>query len=178
MLVEGLLLLARADVGDLKLDLQPVDLAQICRQLCDHLQPLARQHNIELSHEYLDSVVVDGDELQLQRMLMNLIDNGIKYTPPDGQVSVSVERGGHQAVIHVRDSGPGFSPDEAEKIFDRFHRTSQARQQNSKGSGLGLSIARSIALAHRGDITAKSIPGGGSKFSVSIPCLTSSEYDA
>lgn len=178
MLVEGLLLLARADVGALKLDLQPVDLAQICRQLCDHLQPLARQHNIELSHEDLDSVVVDGDELQLQRMLINLIDNGIKYTPPGGQVSVSVERGDHQAVIHVRDSGPGFSPDEAEKIFDRFHRTSQARQQNSKGSGLGLSIARSIALAHGGDITAESFPGGGSRFSVSIPCLTSSEYDS
>lgn len=177
-LVEGLLLLARADVGALKLDLQPVDMAQLCRQLCSHLQPLARQHKIELSHGVLDSVVIDGDELQLQRMLTNLIDNGIKYTPYGGQVSVSVEKGEDVAVIRVKDSGPGFSADEAEKIFDRFHRTSQARQQNNKGSGLGLSIARSIALAHQGEIKVESIPGSGSAFVVSIPCLRSSEFDS
>ena len=176
-LVEGLLLLARADVGALKLDLQPVDMAQLCRQLCNQLQPLARQHEIELSLGALNSVVIDGDELQLQRMLTNLIDNGIKYTPSGGQVSVYVERGEDVAVIRIRDSGPGFNAKEAEKIFDRFHRTSRARQQNDKGSGLGLSIARSIALAHQGEIKVESIPGRGSTFSVSIPCLESSEFE-
>ena len=175
-LVEGLLLLARADVGALRLDLQPVDMAQLSHQLCDQLQPLARQHGIDLHHALLDSVVVDGDELQLQRMLMNLIDNGIKYTPAGGQVSVSVEKIAEQAVIRVQDSGPGFGAEEADKIFDRFHRAPQARQQHSKGSGLGLSIARSIALAHHGEIRAESEPGVGSTFSVAIPSLKPSEF--
>ncbi|MGA7277442.1 MAG: ATP-binding protein [Desulfocapsaceae bacterium] len=177
-LVEGLLLLARADVGALKLNLQPVDVAQFSRQLCNRLQPLARQEGIELSHGVLSSVIIDGDELQLQRMLMNLIDNGVKYTPAGGQVIVSVEKGDDVAIIRVKDSGPGFTAEEAEKIFERFHRTPQARQQNSKGSGLGLSIARSIALAHQGDIRVESTPGIGSTFSVFIPCLKSSEFDS
>ncbi|MEJ2135072.1 MAG: ATP-binding protein [Desulfofustis sp.] len=175
-LVEGLLLLARADVGALRLDLQPVDMAQLSHQLCDQLQPLAQQHGIDLHHALLDSAVVDGDELQLQRMLMNLIDNGIKYTPAGGQVSVSVEKIAEQAVIRVQDSGPGFGAEEADKIFDRFHRAPQARQQHSKGSGLGLSIARSIALAHHGEIWAESEPGVGSTFSVAIPSLKPSEF--
>ncbi len=172
-LVEGLLLLARADAGALKLDLQPVDVAQMAHKLCDQLQPLALQHEVELHYEDLDSVIVDGDELQLQRMLSNLIDNGIKYSPAGGQVTVSVEKGNDHAVIMVKDSGPGFSAEEAEKIFDRFHRAPQARQQHSKGSGLGLSIARSIVLAHRGDIKAESVAGNGSTFTVLIPCLES-----
>ena len=175
-LVEGLLLLARADAGALKLDLQPVDMAQLCHQLCTQLQPLARRHEIELRHTALDSVIVDADELQLQRMLTNLIDNAIKYTPAGGQVNVSVEQGGESAVIRVQDTGPGFTDEQAEKIFDRFHRAPQARQQHNKGSGLGLSIARSIALAHRGEIRVKSSLGVGSTFTVSIPSLPSGEF--
>ena len=111
-------------------------------------------------------------------MLTNLIDNGIKYTPAGGQVLVTGEKGNDIAVIRVRYSGPGFTTEEAEKIFNRFHRTSQARQHNNRGSGLGLSIARSIALAHQGEIKVESIPGTGSTFSVSIPCLNSSEFDS
>jgi signal transduction histidine kinase len=76
----------------------------------------------------------------------------------------------------VQDSGPGFSAAEAEKIFDRFHRAPQARQQHSKGSGLGLSIARSITLAHGGNIKAESVPGSGSSFTVSLPCLAAHEF--
>ncbi len=175
-LVEGLLLLARADVGALKLDLQPFDLAHLCLKTCNHLQPLARQNDIALSHAVLNSVVIDGDELQLQRMLMNLIDNGIKYTPAGGQVLLSLEKRDDVALIRVKDSGPGLNAEEVNTIFDRFYRTSQARRQNNRGSGLGLSIARSIALAHHGDIIVKSAPGAGSTFTVSIPCLPADEY--
>jgi len=175
-LVEGLLLLARADGGALKLDLQPVDMAQLTRKLCSQLHSLARQHDVELRHTALNSVVVDGDELQLQRMLMNLLDNGIKYSPAGGRVSVSVEKVEKSAVLRVDDSGAGFSPGEVEKIFDRFHRAPQARQRDSRGSGLGLSIARSIALAHGGDIKAESEPGSGTTFTVTLPCLTSPEF--
>ena len=177
-LVEGLLLLARADAGALRLDLQPVDMAQLCHQLCAQLQPLALQHGVELRQTLLDSVIVDGDELQLQRMLTNLIDNGIKYTPSGGQVRVAVEQDGEAAVLRVQDTGPGFSPEQTAKIFDRFHRTPQARQQHSRGSGLGLSIARSIALAHGGEITAESEVGVGSTFTVNLPALQSSEYSS
>ena len=106
---------------------------------------------------------------------MNLIDNGIKYSSATGTVEVSVEQGSDHALIRVKDSGPGFTKEEAEKIFDRFHRAPQARQQHSKGSGLGLSIARSIALAHGGDIEAESVSGSGSTFTVLIPCLDSNE---
>lgn len=177
-LVEGLLLLARADAGALKLDLQPVDLAPLCRQLCTQLQPLAQHHGVELHHTILDSVIVDGDELQLQRMLTNLIDNGIKYTPSAGQVRVSVEQDGKTALLRVEDTGPGFSPEQAVKIFDRFHRAPEARQQHNSGSGLGLSIARSIALAHGGEIWAKSEIGAGSTFTVRLPSLQSSEFSS
>ena len=177
-LVEGLLLLARADAGALKLDLQPVEMAQLTHRLCSQMQPLALHYEVSLRHELLNSVIVDGDELQLQRMVMNLIDNGIKYSSAGGKVAVSVEKDSNHAVIRVKDSGPGFSAEEAEKIFDRFHRAPQARQQHSKGSGLGLSIARSIALAHGGDISAESVPGSSSTFTVSLPCLVSNEVES
>jgi len=174
-LVEGLLLLARADVGLLKLDLEPVDMAQLCLRLCNQLQPLARENNIALSHGTLAPVLVDGDELQLQRMITNLIDNGIKYTPAGGHVTVSVDKEDGRALIRVQDSGAGVPTEDVREIFNRFYRTAQARRQNSRGSGLGLSIVRSIALAHHGNITVENAADGGSIFFVSIPCIASGE---
>jgi signal transduction histidine kinase len=104
----------------------------------------------------------------IQRMLSNLLDNGIKYTPPGGRVDVSVSKNEQRHVlISIKDTGVGISESELSRIFERFYRGDQSRSQT--GVGLGLSLARAIARAHGGDIRVTSAPGQGSTFIVSLP---------
>jgi signal transduction histidine kinase len=103
----------------------------------------------------------------LQRMLSNLLDNAIKYTPSGGSVTVSLEEKGEQRVISVQDTGIGISPSELPRIFERFYRCDRSRSQ--VGIGLGLSLARAIARAHNGELTATSLTNQGSTFRVTLP---------
>ena len=111
----------------------------------------------------------------IQRMLSNLLDNGIKYTPPGGRVDVSVsENEQRHVLISIKDTGVGISESELPRIFERFYRGDQSRSQT--GVGLGLSLARAIARAHGGDISVTSAPGQGSTFIVSLPRKTKECY--
>ena len=103
----------------------------------------------------------------IQRMLSNLLDNAIKYTPSGGFVIVSVAEIDAQVVISIKDTGIGISPKDLPHIFERFYRCDQSRSQT--GIGLGLSLARAIARAHDGDITATSTPDQGSTFTITLP---------
>jgi len=100
------------------------------------------------------------------------VDNAIKYTPPHGKVEVAIGRSGGSAVIAVTDTGIGIPAEEREKVFQRFYRSAEARSQAQGGSGLGLSIARSIAEAHGGRIEVEAEPGRGSAFRVYLPLLS------
>lgn len=168
-LVEGLLLLARAEAGVQRMDRQPVDLTGLAEEVYWRLKVLADSRSIRFDSELGDPVVIRGDRERLRRLLFNLVDNAIKYTGQGGAVSLSVRSTNGSAAIEVSDTGPGISAEELEKIFLPFHRIPESDPAGVRGAGLGLSIARSIAEAHGGQIRVESAPGRGSTFSVLIP---------
>jgi two-component system OmpR family sensor kinase len=168
LLVEGLLLLARSDSGVLKLDLRRLDLMIVTEDVLDQLASLASSKPVSLSLGHVEPLPVSADPLHLRRLLFNLIDNAIKYTPTDGSVKVSIEREDGWAKLSVRDTGIGIAPEDRDRVFQRFFRSAEARAAQG-GSGLGLSIVKSIVEAHEGKIELESLPGKGSTFTVYLP---------
>jgi len=168
-LVAGLLLLARADSGVLRLDLRPVDLNALMRETCEQMAVAADKHGIKFCSNMPESVAVLGDREHLRRLLLNLVDNAIKYTPAGGQITLSIKSDNDWASLSISDTGIGLSREEQALIFSRFHRSADTRARDQRGVGLGLNIARSIALAHGGKINVKSTPGQGSTFMVHLP---------
>lgn len=187
MMVNSLLLLARADTGQMTLDQQEVDLGDLALASVERLLPLAGQHKIALMTGDLPEVLVAGDSHYLGQMLTNLIENGIKYSSGTGK-RVHIEVAREQqcwGVVRVQDDGPGIADEHLPYLFDRFYRADKARSsrprgatQGSKvddtlpgGTGLGLSIAQWIAQAHGGEIRVESTFGVGSLFEVRLPLL-------
>lgn len=168
-LVEGLLLLARAEAGVLRMDRQEVDLGQVLEEVYTRLKPLADSHKIELRLGTIEPLPIQGDRERLQRMTSNLLDNAIKYTGAEGRVTIGLEHDSRWASIIVSDTGSGIPIEEQKHIFQPFYRTAEARSLVEWGTGLGLSIAQSIAAAHGGTIQVESVPGRGSSFRVLIP---------
>ncbi len=168
-LVEGLLLLARADGGVLRMDHKPVALHELVAEVAAQMQKMAADQGVSLLLEDPAPATLYGDKEQLLRLLRNLIDNAIKYTPAGGRVSLFLRSEGGQARISVTDTGIGLSEAEQAQIFTRFYRAAPARSQSGGGAGLGLCIAQSIAHAHGGNIQVHSRPGQGSTFTVVLP---------
>jgi signal transduction histidine kinase len=190
-MVNSLLLLARADTGQMTLDLQEVDLSDVALASVERLLPLARQSQITLATGDLPEVLVCGDPQYLGQMLTNLIENGIKYTSGIGK-RVYIELACEQkrwGVVRVKDDGPGISEEHLPSLFERFYRVDKARSRRQKGpvqsskpdhgkpggSGLGLSIVQWIVQAHGGEIRVESNIGAGSLFEVRLPLLNSAE---
>ncbi len=186
-LVEELLLLARADASvDAPLALstpdapaqekqaQPVELdhtvLQLMRQFRGRLSTEEAGPTFEVGH--IEPIRVKGDEENIRRVLLILLDNALKYTVNNeqgeaGRVTVSLERTGDEALLRVRDTGIGIDPDDLPHIFERFYRADRARSR--QGTGLGLSIAQTIVEQLNGRISAESVPGQGSTFSIWLP---------
>jgi len=114
-------------------------------------------------------VTVLGDVTALQRAVLNLIENAVKYTPAGGLVELTVDREDHSGLLSVRDTGPGIPSGEAARVFEPFVRLDAARSRESGGAGLGLSIARSIVVAHGGTLTLETALGHGSRFTIRLP---------
>ena len=169
MLVDGLLLLARADAGVLRMDRQPVDLLRLVEEVYDQTSILAEARQVALHLGALEPVTIQGDYERLRRLLLNLVDNGIKYTPAGGRVTLSLQDGGDAAILRVCDTGIGLAPEERQQVCQRFYRTAAARAQNQRGAGLGLCIVQSIAEAHGGSVHIDSMPDRGSTFTVRLP---------
>ncbi|RPJ72971.1 MAG: HAMP domain-containing protein [Desulfobacteraceae bacterium] len=167
-MIDTMLFISRTEAGVTQPELREVDLAAVVADACRLFQALAEEKRIRLSCDSPKALTISGDIRLLQRMLANLLDNAIKYTPPEGSVRVSARRvSPHQVSIEVADTGPGISQSDLPHVFERFYRGDPSRTQ--AGAGLGLSFARAVARVHGGDITAVS-PGAGSVFAVSIPC--------
>jgi len=170
-LIDQILTLARAEAGQIRLTVAPVDLGQLAASLVDQLQPLAEARSIDLSCDPVDAVIVQGDPAWLKRLLLNLLDNALKYTPAGGRVSVRVSRLGDRARIDVQDTGAGLSPADLPRVFERFFRADPARSSSLPGAGLGLNLVQWIVAQHRGQVTVQSRLGQGSTFSVTLPAL-------
>lgn len=167
-LVRDLLLLAEADAG-VQLTLKPVELDTLLLEVYREALLMANGRvKVRLGHE--DQAQVHGDADRLKQLLLNLVSNAIAYTPADGVVTLSLHRRPDGWVrVSVSDTGVGIAPEDLPHIFDRFWRVDRARTRAAGGSGLGLSIARSIAEAHGGSISVESEPGKGSTFEVLLP---------
>jgi signal transduction histidine kinase len=187
VMVNDLLLLARADTGQMTLELQEVDLSDITLASVERLLPLARANQINLVTGDLPEVVVRGDPRYLGQMLTNLVENAIKHSGGIGK-RVHVELAVEQArfgVVWVQDDGPGISEEHLPYLFERFYRVDKARSRRqdepvqsveqddleSSGTGLGLSIVQWIVQAHGGEIRVESALGVGSRFEVRLPLL-------
>ena len=172
-LIDQILTLARAEAGQIRLTVAPVDLGELASSLVGQLEPIADARAIELRCERSDPVVVQGDPSWLKRLLLNLLDNALKYTPADGRVTVRVWREGTAARIDVRDTGVGLSAGDAQQVFERFSRADPARSPSVEGAGLGLSLVQWIVAQHRGTVAVQSQPGEGSTFTVTLPIAAS-----
>jgi two-component system OmpR family sensor kinase len=168
-LVEGLLLLARADAGVLRMDTRPVALKVLLEEVYAQMKVVADDHSVSLQLNSMEPVSIQGDREHLRRLLLNLVDNAIKYTPAGGSVALSIQGDGEWACLKISDTGTGLSKEEQERIFSRFYRATESRSQSNGGAGLGLCIAQSIAEAHGGRIQVDSKPGQGSTFTVFLP---------
>jgi signal transduction histidine kinase len=135
------------------------------------MAPLADDKLLKLHRRITPGVVVEGDEMRLQQVGVNLLDNAFKYTPEGGQVSMEVRAESDLAIISVSDTGMGISERALPHIFDRFFRAEQARSSRTSGTGLGLSIVQSIVEAHGGKVLVESREGLGARFRVELPLV-------
>jgi heavy metal sensor kinase len=168
-IVENLLAISRLEAGEARRQLERLDVAELARSTADQMRLLAEEKHIALDCDGTEPVEVEADPVRLKQVVVNLLDNAIKYTPRGGTVSVSVRRRDNHAILQVTDTGIGISPADVPHIFDRFYRADKARSRQMGGTGLGLSIVRSICLAHGGQVTVESAEGRGSVFNVEIP---------
>ena len=171
-LIDQILTLARAESGQIALAMAPVDIGDLASSLVEELQPIADAREIALEYGQHDRVIVNGDAGWLQRLLINLLDNALKFTPAGGRVDLGIARAGASARITVSDNGVGMSPEDARRAFDRFFRADPARSSTTEGAGLGLSLAQWIVHSHHGTISVASSRGSGSAFTVTLPAAT------
>jgi signal transduction histidine kinase len=145
----------------------PVDLQALAAETIDQMNLLAEEKRIALNRPSGPAVIVAGDRDRLKQVLVNLIDNAIKYTPHGGQVVVETGSEGDMGFVTVEDSGVGIDLNHHDRVFDRFYRVSPDR--GDVGAGLGLAIVKSICHAHGGSVSLRSVPEIGSCFTVVIP---------
>lgn len=170
-IVDELLFLSRADMGEVKMESLPVQLESLVEDIHRQATVLGQDRNIEVVLGTMTPATVLGDELRLRELLLNLVENAVKYSHLGGKVEIALLMEGRQARLSVTDHGIGIDPADHRRIFDRFFRTDDARAHTKKGTGLGLAICQWIAEAHKGRIDVKSEPGHGSTFTVTLPLV-------
>jgi len=170
-IVESLLTISRLDAGEVKMDKSHLDLRELASSTAGEMKLLAEEKSISVRIQAGPGVEVAGDRVRLQQVVVNLIDNSIKYTLAGGMIEVRVGREGQSAVLEVSDNGLGIPAQDLPHVFERFYRADKARSRASGGAGLGLSIVKAICAAHNGDIKVSSQEGKGSTFRVELPLL-------
>ena len=173
-LIEHVLTLARAESGQIPLSFGAVDLGELASSLVETLEPVANARTIALRCEPASGVVALGDAGWLERLVLNLIDNAMKFTREGGCVIVRVSRHGERACLEVADTGIGMTPDVAAHVFERFYQADPSRSSPSGGAGLGLSLVKWIVDRHHGTVSVESTPEKGSTFRVALPAFTHS----
>lgn len=170
-LVTDLEQLSLADAGQQKLFREVVDLEHLARQAVEAIGPRAREKRICLRVDAAGDALVDGDPARIAQVLRNLLDNAVRHTPCDGSVSVEIRRREAVVELSVADSGPGVPEAHLPLIFERFYRADHSRSRGTGGSGLGLAIVKQLVEAHGGRASAENAPGGGARFTITLPAL-------
>jgi signal transduction histidine kinase len=172
-LISDLLDVSRMTDQQLELRLQRIDLVTLVRHVVEQQQPLAPQHPFTVQ---LPATPLVGwwDGGRLEQVLLNLLNNAVKYTPQGGPITVTVRGDAAQGcvIVAVRDTGIGIPPDSLSHLFTRFYRAPNARQIRSTGLGIGLYVSQQIVRAHGGEITVESTPGTGTTLSIRLPWPT------
>jgi len=168
-LVEDLQELSLVEAGQVKLDIQELDLSAVVQSAVAAVSARAETKGVRLQSELPSSIVVSGDGERLAEVLHNLLDNAINYTPEGGSVGIALEGKEQEAEIRVADTGVGIPPEELPHIFERFYRVDKSRSRATGGSGLGLTIAKRLVEAHGGTLRVESEAGKGSTFVVVLP---------
>ena len=170
-IVDELFFLSRADQGEVKLQSVPVRLDSLVEDVHRQAALLGQDPHVEVKLGALSPCTVQGDELRLRELFLNLVNNAIKYSRPEGQVTFLMVCRGYEAHVSVQDDGIGIESECQTRIFDRFFRTDAARAFANAGTGLGLAICKWIVEAHRGRIEVQSTVGQGSTFTVILPVI-------
>ena len=168
-LVGGLLTLARADVGEVGLTLENVEVGELVAGTVEHMRPTAAEKDIAIDVAPGAATTVRVDEDLVLQLLLNLLDNAVKYTPAGGRITVGWDGSTGQTELWVRDTGIGIPEEHLPHVMDRFYRADDARSRSEGGAGLGLAISRWIAEAHGGWLRVESTPDRGSTFTVTLP---------
>ncbi|WP_229403034.1 sensor histidine kinase [Micromonospora okii] len=181
LLVEDLLLLARLD-RERPLSLAPVELPLLAGDAVQAARVVAPERRIDLEIEPGSGpLVVLGDDARLRQVIGNLMTNALTHTPPDASVTLRLRtEPGNLAVVEVADTGPGLSPEQAERVFERFYRADAARTRRAggvTGTGLGLAIVAALVAAHHGSVEVGDTPGGGATFRVRLPLVPDTDHD-
>lgn len=172
-LTENMLALAHVDVGDAITQRELVNVSEVCSTVTTKLQMLATEKPITLHHEdgTTEPLSVNGDRIALERIMQNLIENAVRYSPAGENVTVRVSKHEQQIRIEVIDTGGGIAPEHLPHLFERFYRVDKARSRAHGGSGLGLSIVKALVEAHGGSVSVASEVGRGSTFTVCLPAV-------
>lgn len=167
-LIDDILELTAIEGGNVQLRAAPVQLHSLVQEVCSSLAAKAEAQKVTLENDVAPGVTVHADARRLDQMLTNLIDNGIKFSPEHGTVTISHESGPRDQV-KVQDNGDGIPAQHLERLFERFYRVDRARSRDMGGTGLGLAIVKHIALLHRGEVTVTSELGKGTTFVIHLP---------
>lgn len=174
-IVEGLFAISRLDAGEAAAEWVVFDLGHLATSTADQLGLLAEDKKIQINCQTTNGVRIEGDRARIKQVIVNLLDNAIKYTPERGSITLTVSSRNKMAILKVADTGIGIPPEALPRVFDRFFRVDKARSREQGGAGLGLSIVRSICAAHQGRVEVTSTHGLGSCFSVELPLVASAQ---
>jgi two-component system OmpR family sensor kinase len=172
-IVEQLLEVSRLEAGESLIERSRFDFTELTRTTVDQMRPLADEKKLKLNFDAPLPLEVEADRIRLKQIVVNLVDNAIKYTSTDGSVSVSTFPVNGMAVLEVADTGIGIPEEALSQVFDRFYRVDKARSRQMGGTGLGLAIVKSICAAYGGTVTVKSAEGKGAVFRVELPMAAS-----
>ena len=176
-LVEDLLEISRLESRQIQLAVKPVELDDAANRALEAVRPKSRARSVTIDVQVPGDVFVLGDQRAVEQIILNLLDNAVKYTRAGGRVWVTAQREGDEVVMKVKDDGPGIEERHLPRLFERFYRVDKGRSRDMGGTGLGLSIVKHFATAMKGAVSVESAPGLGATFVVTLPMAQPADFE-